>query len=190
MRYMTAAMTRSTPTARPAKSPAYEIRRSPIHGTGVFAARDLRKGERIVEYKGQRIDKEESERRGLALMAKSQSDGGAAVYIFTLDDHWDLDGDQPENDARLINHSCDPNCEAWNYDNRLFIEACRPIKKGEELSFNYGFSAETWEDHPCRCGTARCTGYIVAEEEWPLLHKALAAKKRAIKRALKPGRRK
>jgi len=163
---------------KPSAGPAYEIRRSPIHGTGVFAARDLRRGERIVEYLGERITKEESERRGLALLEKSQHDGGAAVYIFTLDDEWDLDGDQPDNDARLINHSCDPNCDAWNYDNRLFIEARRSIKRGEELGFNYGFSVDTWEDHPCRCGTAKCAGYIVDREEWPELRRAIAAKKK------------
>jgi len=168
------------PSPEPAADqPAYEIRRSTIHGTGVFAARDLRRGERIVEYLGERITKEESERRGLALLEKAQTDGGAAVYIFTLDEEWDLDGDQPDNDARLINHSCDPNCEAWNYDNRLFIEAKRAIKKGEELGFNYGFSVDTWEDHPCRCGAARCAGYIVAREEWPQLRKEIAARERA-----------
>jgi SET domain-containing protein len=163
-------------TVLPPAAPAYEIRRSSIHGTGVFASRDLKKGERIVEYRGELISKEESERRGLALMEKARHDGGAAVYIFTLDEEWDLDGDQPDNDARLINHSCDPNCEAWNYDNRLFIEASRPIKKGEELSFNYGFSVDTWEDHPCRCGTAKCAGYIVAREEWPKLRRAIEAR--------------
>lgn len=174
-------MSRTKPETA-ASAPAYEIRRSPIHGTGVFAARDLRKGERIVEYRGERISKEESERRGLALMEKARHDGGAAVYIFTLDEHWDLDGDQPDNDARLINHSCDPNCEAWNYDNQLFIEAARDIKKGEELGFNYGFSVDTWEDHPCRCGTSKCAGYIVAREEWPKLRRAIAAKERAAQK--------
>ncbi|MFN0129420.1 MAG: SET domain-containing protein [Verrucomicrobiales bacterium] len=162
-----------------ATSTAYEIRRSPIHGTGVFAARDLSKGERIVEYTGELISKAESERRGLDLMEKALRDGGAAVYIFSLDDEWDLDGDQPDNDARLINHSCDPNCEAWNYDNRLFIEAKRAIEKGEELSFDYGFSIETWEDHPCRCGTPKCPGYIVARKDWPKLRRAIAAKLRS-----------
>jgi SET domain-containing protein len=173
----------------PVVGPAYEIRRSLIHGTGVFAARDLRKGERILEYLGERISKDESERRGLALMEKAQHDGGAAVYIFTLDDEWDLDGDQPDNDARLINHSCEPNCDAWNYDSRLFIEARRAIKKGEELGFNYGFSVDTWEDHPCRCGMPKCAGYIVAREEWPKLRRAMAAKLRAasVARAKKLG---
>lgn len=184
---MTAAMSR-TESQPSTAAPAYEIRRSPIHGTGVFASRHLRKGERIVEYRGELITKEESERRGLALMEKARGDGGAAVYIFTLDDEWDLDGDQAENDARLINHSCDPNCEAWNYDNRLFIEASRAIKKGEELSFNYGFSVDTWEDHPCRCGTAKCAGFIVAREEWPKLRRAIAAKKRTAQPKSAPKR--
>ncbi len=172
---MTAAMAR-TKIDRSAEAPAYEIRRSPIHGTGVFAARNLRKGERIVEYTGEKISKAESERRGLDLMEKARHDGGAAVYIFSLDERWDLDGDRPDNDARLINHSCDPNCEALNYDNRLFIEAIRAIQKGEELSFNYGFTVDTWEDHPCRCGAPRCAGFIVAREEWPKLRRAIAEK--------------
>ena len=184
----------SKPAFDPAASePLYEIRRSSIHGTGVFAATDLHEGQRIMEYKGELISKEESERRGLALMDKASRDGGAAVYIFTLNDEWDLDGDHPDNDARLINHSCDPNCEAWDYDGRLFIEAKRAIPKGEELSFNYSFGFDTWEDHPCRCGAANCVGYILAEEYWPRLKKLLArraaaasAKKAAANSASSP----
>lgn len=163
-------------SSRTGSRPLYEIRRSPIHGTGVFAARPIRKGQRIMEYIGEKITKEESERRGLEQMAKAEREGCAAVYIFTLDDEWDLDGNLPENDARLINHSCLPNCEVWDYDGRLFIEAKRSIKAGEELCFNYGFDVETWEDHPCRCGAPNCVGYIVAEEQWPELRRRIAAR--------------
>lgn len=165
------------------RPPVYEIRHSPIHGTGMFAARPLRKGQRVCEYIGEKISKEESERRGLALMEEAGRSGGAAVYIFTLDEEWDLDGGTPENDARLINHSCSPNCDAWDYDGRLFIEARHAIKAGEELSFNYGFDIETWEDHPCRCGAPNCVGYILAEEHWPELRRRLAKREAAQRRA-------
>ncbi len=149
----------------------------------MFAARPLRKGQRVCEYIGEKISKEESERRGLALMEEAGRSGGAAVYIFTLDEEWDLDGGTPENDARLINHSCSPNCDAWDYDGRLFIEARHAIKAGEELSFNYGFDIETWEDHPCRCGAPNCVGYILGEEHWPELRRRLAKREAAQRRA-------
>jgi uncharacterized protein len=152
----------------------HEIRCSTIHGTGVFAACDVEKGERILEYIGEKISKHESERRGLALLERSKHDGGPAVYIFALDEDWDLDGDMPGNDAKLINHSCHPNCEAWNIDGRIWICALRPIQKGEELTFNYGFEFDTWSDHPCRCGSTHCVGYIGAREHWPRLRRELA----------------
>ncbi|MGI8602869.1 MAG: SET domain-containing protein [Verrucomicrobiales bacterium] len=147
----------------------FEVRRSAIHGTGVFAARDLERGEHVIQYIGERISKAESERRGLALLEKSKANGGAAVFIFSLNDECDLDGDVPDNDAKLINHSCQPNCEACNISDEIWICALRPIKSGEELTFNYGFDFDTWEDHPCRCGSPNCVGYILAREFWPRL---------------------
>ncbi len=167
------------------KEPLYQIRNSAIHGTGVFATRAIRKGQRILEYTGEKISKEESERRGIELMERAKKDGGAAVYIFTLDDEWDLDGGVEGNDARLINHSCDPNCEAWDHSGHIWIHAKRAIKQGEELSFNYGFTMDTWEDHPCRCGTAKCVGYIVGEEYWPQLHAEIAKRDAAAARKTK-----
>jgi SET domain-containing protein len=140
------------------------VRRSPIHGAGIFAARPIKKGEHIFEYVGERISKAESDRRGLALIEKARRDGGAAVFIFTLDDECDLDGDVPDNVARLINHSCKPNCEAWNIDNHIWICAARPIAAGEELTYDYGFEFDTWEDHPCQCGSHDCVGFIVARQ--------------------------
>lgn len=161
-------------TADESFSIRHEVRCSPIHGSGVFAACDLAKGDRILEYIGEKISKAESERRGLALLERAKVDGGPAVFIFTLDEEWDLDGDLPGNDARLINHSCHPNCEAWNIEGRIWICALRSIKKGEELTYNYGFEFDTWNDHPCRCGSAKCVGYIVAREHWPRLRRELA----------------
>jgi len=154
-------------------NPFCEIRQSPIHGRGVFASRKIRKGTRILEYIGEKIDKEESNRRGLALFAESQETGGASVYIFDLNEEWDLDGDKSYNDARLINHSCEPNCEMVNEDDQLWLFALREIRSGEEISFDYGYDIEHFMDHPCRCGKDACVGYIVSQAQWPELKRAL-----------------
>lgn len=157
-----------------AKTPQkWIVRRSAIHQRGVFARADIPKGSPIIEYVGEKITKAESERRGNALASRAAKTGGAAVYIFTLNQRYDLDGGKPYNTARLINHSCDPNSEAFIERGRIWIYAKRNIAQGEELSFNYGFDLETWEDHPCRCGTARCIGYILDEKYWPKLKRIL-----------------
>ena len=154
------------------------IRFSPIHGRGVFATRLLRKGLKIIEYRGELIDKEESNRRGNALFEESQRTGGASVYIFDLDEKHDLDGNKEWNPARLINHTCEPNAEMVDEDGRLFLYALREIRKGEEITFDYGYDIEHSLDHPCRCGTPSCVGYIVSREQWPKLRKRLMGKKK------------
>lgn len=153
-----------------------EVRGSVIHGRGVYATQPIAKDGQIIEYIGELIDKAESEKRAHAQHAKSLKDGDAAVYIFTLSKKWDIDGDVPWNTARLINHSCEPNCEAWTVGRRIFIHALRDIKAGEELTFDYGFDVDCHEDHPCRCGRDGCVGYIVAQSQWDELKKRLAAK--------------
>jgi len=155
------------------QSDSCEVRGSEIHGRGVYATRFIAKEERIIEYVGELINKKESERRGNALHAKSLKTGGAAVYIFTLTKNYDLDGNVPWNTARLINHSCDPNCEAWVEGRRIFIHALRDIQPGEELSFDYGFDVDCYADHPCRCGKDACVGYIVSRSQWPELQELL-----------------
>ncbi len=95
-------------------------------------------GTRIIEYIGELIEKDESERRAWEQMERAESEGAAAVYIFTLSKRWDIDGNVPWNNARLINHSCDPNCEAWIEGKRIFLYALRDIEEGEELGFHYG----------------------------------------------------
>jgi uncharacterized protein len=159
-------------------SQSCEVRDSAIHGRGVYASRAIPAEEKIIEYVGELIDKDESERRAWAQHAKAQATGDAAVYIFTLTDHLDIDGDVPWNTARLINHSCDPNCEAWIDGKRIFIHALRDIKEGEELTFDYAFDVSCYEDHPCLCGRKGCVGYIVSREQWPQLKEILAAKKK------------
>ena len=129
-------------------NPFCEIRLSPIHGKGVFASRRIRRGTRLIEYLGERIDKEESNRRGLELFEKAQQTGGASVYIFDVNEEWDLDGDKCYNDARLINHSCAPNSEMINEDDRLFLFALRDILPEEEITFDYGWDEDESLDEP------------------------------------------
>ena len=135
-------------------NPWLEIGSSGIHGRGGFARCAIPMATTVVEYVGERIDKAESARRC--------EDGNP--YIFTINDDWDLDGDVPGNPARFLNHSCDPNCEAQQEEDRIWIVALRDIAPGEELTFNYGYDLEEWQDHPCECGAPNCLGYIVAPE--------------------------
>jgi SET domain-containing protein len=162
----------------PSRSDWAEVRGSEVHGRGMFAVKDISEGEHIIEYLGERIDKEESDRRGNALYDESQETGGAQVYLFTLDESWDLDGNFEWNTARLVNHSCEFNCEAQIDDElRIWLTAVRDIKCDEELSFNYGFGIDDYERHPCLCGSRKCVGYIVTEGCWPELRRIIKKKK-------------
>lgn len=141
------------------------VRKSKVHGTGVFAACDIKKGEKIIEYVGRIVSKEESEDIAQEQLERSEGhtkEGG--VYIFELNDEYDIDGNVEWNPARYINHSCDPNCETEGDDWHIWIEALRDISKGEELSYDYCYDVEDWRDHPCRCGSENCFGFIVAEK--------------------------
>ncbi len=161
----------------------YTVSQSSIHDRGVFAARDIRKGERIIEYTGEKITKAESLRRSLAQIENAAQSGGGAVYIFTLNNRYDLDGNAEWNPARLINHSCAPNCEAEVVRGRIWIIARKTIRTGEELSFDYGFELDSWQEHPCRCGTETCAGYIVARQYWPKLRRMITERDACIAEA-------
>ncbi|GAA5482253.1 SET domain-containing protein [Haloferula sargassicola] len=154
-----------------------EVRGSVIHGRGVYATRDIAPETEIIEYIGEVISKEESERRAWAQAEHAEKTGDAAVYIFTLDEKWDIDGNVPWNTARLINHSCEPNCEAWIVGKKIVIYSLTDIKAGDELTFDYGFDIDCYEDHPCRCGRPGCVGYIVSREQWGELKTRLESKK-------------
>lgn len=157
-----------------AQSPLCEVRGSEIHGRGVYATSLILEKSRIIEYVGELVSKKESDRRANAQHAKSLKTGDAAVYIFTLSKNWDIDGNVPWNTARLINHSCNPNCEAFVEGRKIFIYSLREIAVGEELTFDYGFDVDCFEDHPCRCGSDGCVGYIVSREQWPMLKEKLS----------------
>lgn len=147
-----------------------EVKQSGIHNRGVFATQDISKGKKIIEYLGEIITSEEGDKRSEEQQKKGM------VYIFKIDSKRDIDGDVPYNIARLINHSCSPNCEANQEGDKIFIHALKNIKKGEELTFDYNFGMDNYEDHPCKCGSANCVGYIVGEKYWPKLKELIAKK--------------
>ena len=130
------------------------FRSSPIDGTGGFARTAIRQGTRVLEYQGERISKDESLRR-------CENDN---QFIFALNPEQDLDGSVAWNPARFINHSCAPNCEAELEGDQIWIVAGRNIRAGEEITFNYGYDLVDYQDHPCRCGSPNCVGYMVAAE--------------------------
>ena len=160
-------------------NPYIKVKNSKIHGKGVYARKDITKGTRIIEYLGIKISKEDSEKiyeKQLELHKKNPSKTGS-VYIFDVDEHHDLDGDVWWNRAKLVNHSCSPNCEALTEDDgTIALYSMKNIKKGDELFFNYGYTVDTYEDHPCRCGSKNCVGHIVAKDQWSKLKKLLKEK--------------
>ena len=135
----------------------YKIKKSNIDNRGLYASRDIKDGTKIVEYKGKIITKKKVEE-------DPKFDNDKAIYLFNLNKRYDLDGDFKYNTARLINHSCNPNCEVAGVGLKVWVYAIRDIKKGEELSYDYGFGYdEYYKDFPCRCGSKNCVGYIVRE---------------------------
>ena len=135
----------------------YKIKKSNIDNRGIYAAKNIKAGKIIIYYKGKIITKKETEKN-------PKYDNDKAIYLFNLNSRYDLDGDFEYNEARLINHTCNPNCEVAGKGLKLWIFALRDIKKGEELSYDYGFGFdENYKDFVCRCGAQNCCGYIVRE---------------------------
>ncbi len=135
----------------------YKIKKSNIDNRGLYASKNIKSGTKIIEYKGKIVTKKKVEE-------DSKYDNDKAIYLFNLNKKYDLDGDFRYNTARLINHSCNPNCEVSGVGFKIWVYAIRDIKKGEELSYDYGFGYdEYYKDFPCRCGAKNCVGYIVRE---------------------------
>lgn len=152
----------------------YKRYSSKIHGRGLFAKTDIEPDVAIIEYCGERITKKESERRTSGTGAKKKPN----VYIFELNQRYDIDGDFPYNLARLINHSCEPNCESVNVRGHIWIRSIKAISVGQELTFNYGYSPECFLDNPCRCGSPKCLGYIVRADAQAKIRALLKRKKK------------
>ena len=111
----------------------YKVKKSNIDKKGLHAAKNIKTGTRIIQYIGKLITKKTTE-------ISSKFDNKKDIYLFNLNNKYDLDGNFKFNTARLINHSCDPNCEVVGKGLKLWISAIRVIRKGEELSYDYGFS--------------------------------------------------
>jgi uncharacterized protein len=148
-----------------------EFRDSGIHGMGGFARCPIKKDAPIIEYVGEKITKAEAEKR----IAKDNP------FIFILDDEFDIDGDVKWNPARFLNHSCEPNARAEIFGEQIWILARRDIAPGEEVTFNYSYGLDDYEDHPCKCGTVKCVGYMVAEEYFPKIKRKRAKAARTTK---------
>lgn len=146
-----------------------EARDSVIHGRGVFATRKIKKGERIIRYKGKLRSHEDVD------TIYGELDESGHTFLFTLNDDYVVDANLDGNVARWINHSCAPNCESSIEENakgkrhkdKVWIEAIRDIKKGEELTYNYGIVLDEpytkalkalWA---CRCGSKKCSGTML-----------------------------
>jgi SET domain-containing protein len=158
-------MTRSkTPQEKStAALPPYAVRSSTIHGNGVFARRKIPAGTLIIEYEGERISWKEALRREELKAADSTH-----TFLFSLEDGRVIDGGSHGNDARWINHACEPNCEAQEEDGRVFIYALRDIARGEELNYNYALVLDQRHTpaikraYACRCGAPSCRKTMLA----------------------------
>jgi uncharacterized protein len=151
------------PVAAPASGRRIQVKKSGIHGKGVFAARALAKGELVIEYKGEIISWDEALRRH----PHDPTDPNHTFY-FHIDDGRVIDGKVHGNAARWINHACTPNCEAEQAGDRVFIHTKRAVKAGEELFYDYGlviderYTPKLKKQFECRCGTRNCRHTMLA----------------------------
>ena len=139
----------------------FKVRSSAIAGRGAFATERIRKGTRIIEYLGERISHSEADRR------YPEDDPSEIVLLFVVDKRTVVDAAVDGNEARFINHSCDPNCEPVIAKRRIFIEAIRTIEPGEELTYDYnltrekGDGAQAERNYACHCGSPNCRGTML-----------------------------
>src|ERR1700712_4165451 len=159
---MTQASAPKTPAAKTGGR-RIQVRKSGVHGKGMYAVAPLKKGEVLIEYKGEIIDWQEALRRH----PHDPKDPDHTFY-FHIDEHNVIDAKHGGNAARWINHACTPNCEADEVDGRIFIKALRKIKAGTELFYDYGliiderYTPTLKKQFECRCGTEACRGTMLA----------------------------
>jgi len=160
--------TRTTTTTKARPQPEVsggrriQVRRSGVHGKGVFALQPIGKDELIIEYKGEIIDWDEALRRH-----PRDPEQPNHTFYFHLEGGDVIDGGVNGNAARWINHACEPNCEAEEDGRRIFIKALRKIKPGEELFFDYRlviderYTAKLKKEYACWCGSKHCRGTML-----------------------------
>ena len=145
------------------RKPCFDIRPSPIHGLGAFAARRIRQGTRIIEYTGERLTPSAADAR-----YDDDRSEHPHVLLFTVDRRTVIDAGVGGNEARYVNHSCAPNCEAVIEQRQVYLEALRTIATGEELTYDYQLERGRWPSaawerrYACRCGAATCRGTMLA----------------------------
>jgi hypothetical protein len=166
----------------PGREPLVVVKNSKIHGRGVYAARRIRKGTRVIEYLGERISHAVADAR-----YDEKADDGH-TFLFVVDDDICIDAGVGGNPARFINHKCDANCETIIENKRVFIEALRTIEPGEELGYDYQLTWESTDDpeelklYACRCGAAACRGTMLDVKPLDVRRKEEAAQKRKAAR--------
>ncbi|MFO7324887.1 MAG: SET domain-containing protein-lysine N-methyltransferase [Pseudomonadota bacterium] len=161
------------------------VRRSPVHGYGCFARKFIPKGTRIIEYVGERLSHKEADKR-----YEDSDPNDNHTFLFIVDRKTVIDATYGGNESRFINHSCDGNCTSEIEKGRVWIDAIKDIKKGEELNYDYQIPRDK-DDPPnvdeifaCRCGSPKCRGSML----WPPLKKKKKAKAaRKAKSAAKRG---
>lgn len=155
------------------------IKNSKIHGKGIYAKKDIKKGIKIIEYVGEIVTKDEGNKRAAnqyKLARKNKNLG--SVYVFELNNKYDLDGNVSWNPAKYINHSCKPNCKYKQEGLKIWIVSKKNIKKDEEISYDYGYDLEDYKNNKCLCGSKNCIGYIVGKSFRKELQKKLKKKKK------------
>jgi len=160
----------------------WELRKSKVHGNGVFAKKNIKKNVKIIQYIGEKITKKEGDKRSAERIKKYLNKKNVgSVYVFELNKKYDIDGSPKYNKARYINHSCEPNCEVIIENNQIWILSIKNIRAGEELNYDYGyaFDKDDYEDHPCLCGSKKCIGYIISKDDWPAYKKLLLKKSKS-----------
>jgi len=143
----------------------FEVRASPIQGVGGFALRPIPAGVRIIEYAGERLTPAQADARYPDVEGERHH-----TFLFAIDDDVVVDAAVDGNEARFINHSCDPNCDAVIDEGRIWIESIRDIATGEELAYDYAYLLEERHTpsakrrYPCHCGSTSCRGTILGKK--------------------------
>lgn len=152
----------TTPPDSPNRSDLFELRRSPIQGTGAFAIQPIPRGTRLIEYLGERISQKEADSR-----YDDDEEEHPHVLLFSVDRGVAIDAAVGGNDARFFNHSCDPNCDAVIEKRRVFLETMRDVEPGEELTYDYSLTRDGLDDeeserrYACHCGARHCRGTML-----------------------------
>lgn len=147
----------------PADARRIQVRRSGIHGKGLYALRNIAAAETVIEYRGEVISWSAAQARH-----PHNPDDPNHTFFFHIDDNRVIDGGVRGNASRWINHSCYGNCEAVEQEGRIFIKAVRDIRAGEELLYDYGliidarYTPALKAQYPCRCGASACRGTLLA----------------------------